>query len=547
MSDSIPKSPLHAEAEHVGRWRDLKFGLMMHWGLYSVAGGVWKDEKIPGYNEQIMHRARIPWPEYESLTEGFTANEWDPDYITELAEAAGMNYVVLTAKHHDGFNLWHTRLSDFNVVDATPAGRDVTRLLADACVRRKLHLGLYYSLIDWHYPGALPMSNHNSDAVSPALEAYTAGQLRELLTGYGPLCEIWFDMGKPTLEQSQAFADLVHELQPECMVSGRIWNGQDDFMECGDNEVPEIWVEGPWESSSSIFHDTWGYRSWQEREDVEGKVREKIRELAMVVARGGNYLLNIGPRGDGSIVDFDADVLRGIGRWVKANKRAIFHSTPLPHLNLEYGYATRTPGHIHLFVTAPPTDGLLRIPGWVTSCPTARVASTTLDCAVSDGSVVITLPGHAVDPNLTVVTVAHDGDHPFIPEKAIRLSSGHSASLPAAANLAWHRIVGNDYYSLRKYVATREWLLWPSAAGTWQLVARRSSGGKVAGFVLTVGDRSVPFIFPESDRPQEQACICIACQAGQPLTVQLSAIIPHAELADQGLTLELIPATSNQG
>ena len=180
------------------QWRDLKFGLMLHWGLYSVPGGVWNGTNVPGYNEQIKHRAKIPSAEYNQLTNQFRAEKFDGDFIARIAKEAGMRHVIITSKHHDGFNLWHTKLSDFNAVDATPFNKDAIKLLSDACARHGMKFGVYYSLIDWHYPGATPMSDHNSDAITPALEEYTMGQLRELLTGYGPLSEIWFDMSKPS-------------------------------------------------------------------------------------------------------------------------------------------------------------------------------------------------------------------------------------------------------------------------------------------------------------------------------------------------------------
>ena len=142
---------------------------------------------MEGYNEQIKHRAKIPWSEYEPLTNQFVADKFDPDFISRLAKEAGMRHVLITSKHHEGFNLWHTKLSTFNTVDSTPFGKDAIKLLSDACARQGMKFGVYYSLINWHYPGATPVSNHNSDPITAALEEYTVGQLRELLTGYGPL------------------------------------------------------------------------------------------------------------------------------------------------------------------------------------------------------------------------------------------------------------------------------------------------------------------------------------------------------------------------
>jgi alpha-L-fucosidase len=527
------------------RWRRMKFGLMMHWGIYSVAGGVWQGKNIPCYNEQIMHRAKIPWAEYLTLLDGFTAVKWDPDAIVGLATEAGMKYVVITTKHHDGFNLWHTKFSDFNAVDATPARRDVLKALSDACERSRMNFGIYYSLIDWHFPGAAPMSATNSDPITPALEFCTIGQLRELLTGYGPLCEVWFDMGMPTPEQSRCFADLVHRLQPDCRVSGRIWNGFDDFMECGDNETPNFWFDGPWESSVSMFHETWGYRSWQDRGSVAAKVREKIRDVAFVTARGGNYLLNIGPCGDGSIHEFDAAVLRGVGQWMKAHGEAIFEGEPQPHLELEFGYATARPGRLYLYVATLPSDRVLRIPGWLavdaTASLLAKPAAVPLRCAIVEGRLEVTLPSDGLDPNLPVVAVDSTVAQPYLPRDAIIVRGREPVTLAAASSLAWHRMQGHDYYSQTKFVVVREWLLWPEAASRGKVIARRPEGGDPVGFRLSAAGEETQFVFAASGEAQSLECLEFSLTPGTLVTVELQHITPRHELQDEGLVLDLQP------
>ena len=524
-------------------WRRMKFGLMMHWGLYSVAGGVWQGRKIEGYNEQIKHRAKISWPDYLTLQDGFTAEKWDPDAIVRVAQDAGMRYVVITSKHHDGFSIWHTKLSDFNPVDATPARRDVLKALSDACARRGMNFGLYYSLIDWHYPGAAPMSETNSDPITPALDLYNVGQLTELLTGYGPLCEIWFDMGLPTPEQSRRYADRVHQLQPACRISGRIWNGYDDFMECGDNETPDYWFDGCWESSVTMFHDTWGYRSWQERGDVAAKIREKIRDVAFVTARGGNYLLNIGPRGDGSLHEFDVAVLNGIGRWMKVHGEAIFDAEPQPHLKLDFGYATGRPGRLYLYVAKPPADGVLRIPGWLAPSPAAGLlspgAALPLACTCNRRVLEIKLPTDGLDADLPVVAVDYPGRQPCLPPDALVLRSSGPVALAASSALAWHRMLGHDYYSQKKFITGREWLLWPEASGKRTLVARRPAGGPAAGFRLSAGGQETQFIFAESSEAQSQKCLTLSLEADSMVTVKLEHIAPRCKLEDEGLVLEL--------
>jgi len=528
------------------QWRDLKFGLMLHWGLYSVPGGVWNGTNIAGYDEQIKHLAKIPSEQYDQLTNQFRADKFDPDYIARLAKAAGMRYVVITSKHHDGFNLWHSKLSSFNAVDATPFGKDAIKLLADACARHAMKFGVYYSLIDWHYPGATPMSDHNSDAITPALEEYTLGQLRELLTGYGPLAEIWFDMSKPTPEQSQKFAALTHALQPNCMVSGRIFNRQEDFQLCGDNEIPTTWIAGPWETAVTAYHETWGYRSWQVRDDLPGKIREKIRDVAFITARGGNYLLNIGPRGDGSIVEFEADMLRGIGHWMQVNDEAIFGTDPEPWLHLDFGYATSRPGRLYLFVKDFPADGVLRVPGWQAPLPKARVLSATaekvLDCLLENQTLTIKLPKAQEDPNLTVLAVDYKSPQPFLPAGVVRLTPGQALTLLATNGLPWQRLVGQDYYSQHPELVAREWNLLTPETGDWLVVAHRATGGDTKGYLFRLGDSAGQFILPASSSAASQECGRVTLVGGQWVRLQLHSISPGGALADQNLSLELLPA-----
>lgn len=345
-------------------WKARKFGMFIHFGLFSTLGGVWKGREITdGYSEQIQSHAPIPMAEYAPLARNFNPVKFDPEAIVSLAEQAGMKFIVITSKHHDGFNMFHTHLTDYNIVDATPYGKDVIRQLADACLRHGMKFGVYYSSIDWHYPGATTWTEDNNNPIPKAHEDFNVGQLHELATQYGQLSEVWFDMGKPTPAQSKRFADTVHESQPDCMVSGRVFNSQGDFTVMGDNDVPPYVIDEPWQTPASIYTDTWGYRSWAKRDDPAGKIREHILNLAQVVSRGGNYLLNIGPKGDGSVVEFEADVLKGVGAWLKENGEAIYGSEPQPFRHLDFGYATVKPSKLFLLVRDWPSDGRLVLPG----------------------------------------------------------------------------------------------------------------------------------------------------------------------------------------
>ncbi len=325
--------------------------MFIHFGLYSEFGGVYQGKPVDnGYSEQIMANTPIPISEYAAAAKDFDPKGWDPDAIVSLAKAAGMRYIVITSKHHDGFNLFGTKQTKYNVVDGTPYHRDIIKELAEACRRGGIAFGVYYSSIDWHEPGMDHYIEGNSNELSDDHARFNAAQLHELLSSYGPISEIWFDMGKPTPAQSELFAMTVHKLQPETMVSGRVWNYQGDFTVMGDNEVPRYGIDEPWQTPASIFNDTWGYRSWQKRENPEEKIHENILKLVQVVSRGGNYILNIGPKGDGSVVPYEADVLHGIGAWLNPHSEAIYGTTASPFADLNFGYVTLKERNVYLFI-----------------------------------------------------------------------------------------------------------------------------------------------------------------------------------------------------
>ncbi|AEC01594.1 alpha-L-fucosidase [Parasphaerochaeta coccoides] len=301
----------------IQKWKDLAYGMFVHFGLYSLCGGVWDGENVKvGYSEQILSHGPVPQDSYEALKHSFSIENFDADAIASLAVAAGMRYIVLTAKHHDGFCLFDTATTDYSTMHS-PCRKDIVAEMSRACSTHGLGFGLYYSWIDWHFPYALPISPHNSDAIPLEHMDYTMAQLTELLTGYGEICELWMDMGAPTRDQSRHVADLAHSLQPNIMVNGRVWNDCGDFLTMGDNQFPEHELQMPWQTPATIYHETWGYRSWQERKDAQGKVFQLSSALFSVLDGGGNYLLNIGPTGDGSIVPFEREVLEGIGREVR--------------------------------------------------------------------------------------------------------------------------------------------------------------------------------------------------------------------------------------
>jgi alpha-L-fucosidase len=453
-SDDQPLPLGHARpsAATVQAWKDRKFGMFIHFGLFSVAGGMWHGKRIDhGYSEQIVANGNIPMADYAALASTFDPLKFDADAIVELARQAGMKFIVLTAKHHDGFNLFRTAQTRYNVVDATPYKRDVVKELAGACARAGMPFGVYYSTIDWHHPGGNTYIESNSNPITPAQADFNVAQIRELMSHYGRIAEIWFDMGKPTPAQSARFAQTVHALQPQTMVSGRVWNYQGDFTVMDDNREPDVAVEEPWQSPASMFPETWGYRSWQRRDDVQGKIRENIARLVRVVSAGGNYILNIGPRGDGSVVPYEADVLRGVGQWLKTNGVAIYGSQAQPFARLDFGYATVGDHALYLFIDKPPADGLLHLPGVVDShLQAGRMLGDTsgreLPVRVDAAGAMVDMRALHVDaqrgPFMPVIAVPIDGALHVRPDA---VTAGADGVVQLAAERAEHFLNYNGY------------------------------------------------------------------------------------------------------
>jgi len=330
------------------KWfRDARFGLMIHWGLYAVPAGEWKGKLIPGLGEWIMNRARIPISEYEQLAPQFNPVKFDADAWVRIAKDAGMKYVVITSKHHDGFAMYGSKASKYNIVDATPFHRDVMKELAAACHKYGLKLCFYYSQTqDWHEPDAVgndwDFSAETKKDFARYLEQKVKPQVTEILTNYGPIGLIWFDTPRNiTKEQSQELVDLVHKLQPDCLVSGRVGHGLGDYDSAGDNQISVGQVKRDWETPVTM-NDTWGFK----RDDQNWKPTGiLIQQLVQVSSRGGNYLLNVGPTSEGLIPQPSIERLTEVGKWLKLNSEAVYGAAPSPFpYELPWGLAHHKAG-----------------------------------------------------------------------------------------------------------------------------------------------------------------------------------------------------------
>ncbi len=311
-------------------FKQAQFGMMVHWGLYSLPAGEWKGEQMPFIGEWAQSYFRIPNAEYGALASAFNPILFDADAWVRLALDAGMRYLVVTSKHHDGFAMCRSRVDPYNIVDATPFRRDVIGELAEACRRHGLKLGLYYSQeLDWHEPhgggyrsgrtncGVMSWTNdwdfpdNEAKDFTRCFEGKIKPQVEELLRNYGELCLVWFDTpGVISPEQSRDLFDLVKRDQPDCLVNTRIGNGLGDYRSMGDNEIPDAFFGDELVETAATLNDTWGYKSFDQNWKPAAEV---LRIKDHLNARGVNYLLNVGPDALGRIPGPSVQILRQVG------------------------------------------------------------------------------------------------------------------------------------------------------------------------------------------------------------------------------------------
>ena len=323
--------------ERMAWWRAARFGMFIHWGLYAVPAGTWNGKQIPGIGEWIMNNAKIPVADYEKLAAQFDPTKFNADEWVEMAKSAGVKYIVITAKHHDGFAMFKSDANKFNIVDATPFKRDPLRELAIACHKQGIKLGFYYSQDqDWTAPGAAALHGGHWDKAQDGsfadyIHTKAIPQLKELLTNYqGEAAPdvIWFDT--PTKDMTPQLAGEIVALlnqHPQLIWNNRLGGGYQGDTETPEQHIPPQGYPGKdWETCMTI-NDTWGYKSY----DTNFKSTETLlRNLIDIASKGGNYLLNVGPDATGTIPQPEQDRMLAMGQWLKVNGEAIYGTGPTP-------------------------------------------------------------------------------------------------------------------------------------------------------------------------------------------------------------------------
>ena len=397
-------------------WHEAKFGMFIHWGIYSVVGGQYKGKELPNSAEWMMNRGKIPIAEYREYADQFNPEKFDANEFVRMAKEAGMKYIVITAKHHDGFAMFDSVWGDYDVVDATPFKRDIMKELSHACAEQGLRFGFYYSQAqDWHHPGGFG-NNWDKTIERVSSDVYVnekvIPEVNQLLTEYGPISILWWDT--PRNMSDEAFKNIysLRNLQPGIITNDRLGKDIPGDHKTFERHIPDRGpVDQAWEVCMPISA-SWGYK----KSDTKFKsTKDLIRNLADISSKGGNYLLNVSPTGEGVILPQAQERLKEIGEWMKTNSESIYGTTGSPFGKLDWGRATKKQyargSTIYLHVFDWPEDGKLVVPGLKNEIKQAYLMDgwDHVEFSQDDSGTTISLPENAPDPVNSVIVVQVSG------------------------------------------------------------------------------------------------------------------------------------------
>jgi len=440
IAQQTQESAQTESSQRIAWWQDAKFGMFIHWGAYAKSGGEWKGDT--DHAEWLQFTAKIPLAEYTEYAKTFDPNKFDADEWAQIASDAGMKYMVVTAKHHDGIAMYKSASSSHNIVDLAGLKIDPIGELAEACRKKNIQFCVYYSLgRDWEDPNCptgtsktkpgwrsnlLDFPNEKEKDLAKYFERKVKPQVRELLTSYGPIGVMWFDTPERiTPEQSAELMKLIHSIQPDCIVNQRVGNGLGDYG-TPEQKIPTEIGAKPWETCMTL-NGHWGYnkadQKWKSHESL-------IRNLIDIVSKGGNYLLNVGPTGEGVINEPSVTRLSAMGDWLAKNGEAIYECGPTPFgkelgsvdetkkdkkgrphtvVSWDYRVTTKT-GKLYLHIFKWPKNGVFELNEVTQKVTGVSFLVGGQKCAFeqSANKLTINLPKQATDKVATVVCVEID-------------------------------------------------------------------------------------------------------------------------------------------
>ncbi len=497
-------------------WREARFGMFIHWGVYSVPAGVYNGQPHDGLGEWLMQDAHIPRAEYAQFATQFNPVDYNPEQWVLLAKAAGMKYIVITAKHHDGFALFGSKASGWNIVDASPYKKDLLEPLVAACRKYGMKIGFYYSQAnDWYNPGGAAAFGHwDSTQTTRSMDEYldkvAVPQLKDLLTNYGDVAELWFDVPTDMTPERAAKIRSLLALQPNMIINDRLGGGVAGDITTPEQYVPATGIPGrDWETCMTI-NDTWGYKKY----DSDWKSTQMlVRNLADAASKGGNYLLNIGPEADGSLPPAIVDRLKGIGDWMSTHRESIYGTTASPFAYLPWGRCTvkaggkTASGNTTLFfhVFQWPANGRLLVPGLTNEIISADVPTTP----TPDG-LELKVPAQPTDSLLSVIKVVVKGAvkkpeyivkpeglevFNLLPELATLDNPTGADQGGGAVSGDYARVEGDERKNIGFWTndkSTAHWKIRVAKPGTYTIWIKMATTANISRFLITVGDQQFP-------------------------------------------------------